>query len=478
MTDLPGGLAATATAAAAQAADARAVAARTVPLSTDPAGHLLRRFTFGPVPADLADVKAHGLDAWFEAQLNPTAIADPTVDGLAAGYPLLKLSIAGVRGAVTNGAWDAMLQLGQFTLARQVWSRRQLAEVMVEFWSNHFNVACPSSDVWDNRHDYDRVIRAGALGKVSDLLRAVARTPAMLRYLSNALSDKKAVNENYGRELLELHTVGVAAGYTETDVRNSAYILTGRTVDASGSFVYDATRHWTGPVTVFGFTDPNATNGLAVGDAYLTYLATHPATARTIARKLAVRFVCDDPPASLVDRLAAAYLANGTAIVPVLRTLVRSVEFWAALGQKTRRPLENLVAAVRTLAITPGGATVKAVGDLYWATQQAGQAPLAWPPPNGYPDVDAAWQSTSAVLYAWNQHQALAAGYPTGLTYPKQLLPATTDGYVDALATRLLGQPLTGTARAATLTFYAATGNAPSSALTALLLDALPHGLR
>jgi uncharacterized protein (DUF1800 family) len=152
------------------------------------------------------------------------------------------------------------------------------------------------------------------------MLLASARHPAMLRYLNNADSDKRSVNENYGRELLELHTVGIDGGYNETDVRNCAYVMTGRTVDRDGNFVYDPRRHWTGAVKVMGFSHPNkkAAEGLAVGDALVRYLATHPSTARYIARKLAVRFVCDNPPNPLVDRLAQAYLQNGTAIVPVL----------------------------------------------------------------------------------------------------------------------------------------------------------------
>ena len=139
------------------------------------------------------------------------------------------------------------------------------------------------------------------------MLLASARHPAMMRYLDNASSQKRSVNENYGRELLELHTVGRDAGYTEVDVRNSAYILTGRTVNRQAQFTYEARRHWTGEVKVMDFTNPNgdAAAGMDLGDAYVRYLAFHPATATRIAHKLARRFVCDDPPQTLVDRLNA-----------------------------------------------------------------------------------------------------------------------------------------------------------------------------
>ena len=201
------------------------------------------------------------------------------------------------------------------------------------------------------------------------------------------------MNENYGRELLELHTVGIEAKYSEKDVRNSAYIMTGRTVNDAGEFEYEARRHWTGKVKVLGFTHANAkgSGGLAVGDAYLTYLATHPATARRIAHKLARRFVCDDPPQTLVDRLAQSYLDNGTAIVPVLRTMFRSIEFWMSTGLKTRRPLENVVATARILGVTPGAKTNEGLEGLYWMSNQLGQAPLNWGPPDGYPDIADAW---------------------------------------------------------------------------------------
>src|SRR5262249_21745655 len=154
--------------------------------------------------------------------------------------------------------------------------------------------------------------------------------------LNNDDSEKRSVNENYGREILELHTVGLDAKYTERDVRQSAYILTGRTISDQGEFRYDASRHWTGKVTVMGFTDANtkASAGLAMGDRYINYLALHPSTANRIAFKLARRFVCDNPPTTLVARLAKSYLDSGSAVIPVLRTLFNSVEFWMSTGLK------------------------------------------------------------------------------------------------------------------------------------------------
>nr|BFE69595.1 hypothetical protein GCM10020092_028960 [Actinoplanes digitatis] len=159
-------------------------------------------------------------------------------------FPLIGLSIdeirSGVRAGTTRYGWDTMLQLGFATTARAVWSERQLFEVMVDFWSNHLNVTNPSADVWDNRHDYDRtVIRQHTFGRFADMLKAAARHPAMLTYLDNRFSTRTAPNENYGRELLELHTVGL--GYKESDVRNAARLLTGLTVDwDTGRYRYSA----------------------------------------------------------------------------------------------------------------------------------------------------------------------------------------------------------------------------------------------
>jgi uncharacterized protein (DUF1800 family) len=480
---------------AAAAAALKATPTKPNPLSRDPMLHLLRRATHGPTRAELTALRKTGVDAWIEAQLAPASVDEATIERVLAAFPTVTMTTAQIRAAVKEFDWDAMFQLGQATLARQFWSRRQLLEVMVDFWSNHLNVTNPFDGGWDTRTAYDRdVIRTHALGRFADMLRASARSPAMLRYLDNAESHRRAVNENYGRELLELHTVGIEGGYTEKDVRHSAYIMTGRTVSEEGEFRYEKDRHWIDPVKVLGFTHPNPSRakGLQVGEAYLQYLATHPATANNIARKLAVRFVCDNPPQTLVDRLAKAYLDNGTAIVPVLNTLFRSLEFWIATGLKTRRPLENLVATVRALGVAPGPDVRAAVEGAYWQTQNLGQAPLAWVPPNGYPDVAAAWNSAHAMLAVWNSHRAMVQGRHKGLAYPKVeglvgTRPATVGKYLDALADRLVFQPVAARERAALLKFLAAkeTTRVRSASLggrlehlAPLLFDSIYHGLR
>ncbi|MGL5853093.1 MAG: DUF1800 domain-containing protein, partial [Phycicoccus sp.] len=310
-------------------------------------GHLLSRATFGARPSDYADVRSRGVDAWLERQLDPRLIPDPGGDAVLRAHPLALAPIATVLQAVAAGTDVAQppQQAAKATLGLQIFSSRQLFEVVVDVFSNLLHVTTPSDHVWATTPDYARsVIRAHAFGTYSDMLRAAMRHPAMLTYLDNNQSTRDRVNENLGRELLELHSVGVGSGYTESDVLNSAHILTGRGVHfaTSWAFRWTAKHHWVGPVRVLGFSHRNGASddGLAVGDAYLTYLARHPSTAQTVARKLAVRFVSDNPPRSLVDRLAKAYLDNDTAIVPVLRVLFRSSEFWSAPQAKTRRPLE------------------------------------------------------------------------------------------------------------------------------------------
>ena len=274
--------------------------------------HLLNRVTFGPRPSDVAELDRLGIDRWLTQQLSPT-MADPSGNQAWAVFPLAGAAPSTVHGAVKKYSWDAMFETGFATLGRQIYGRRQLFEVVVDVFANHLHVPTPSDRGWDTAPQYaTAVIRKHAFDKYSDMLKAAMRHPAMLRFLENDQSTRESVNENLGRELLELHTVGVASGYTEKDVRASAYILSGRGADDDGKFKYSADRHRPGRVKVLDFSAANssASGGLALGDRYLDYLASHPATAATIAPKLAVRFVNDTPSPALVSALAKVYLAN------------------------------------------------------------------------------------------------------------------------------------------------------------------------
>lgn len=468
--------------------------------------HLLKRVTFGPSPALIAEVTKAGTASWLDTQLAPATIDDSACDAIVTRFPGQVMTIPQVRASYQQGSWDVMNEVVRLSAVRQAWSRRQLLEVMVDFWSNHLNVTCPSSDVWDCRHTYDReVIRTHALGRYSDMLVASARSPAMLRYLDGATSRGTSPNENWGRELLELHTVGVSAGYTEADIRASSLLLTGRTVwnswdggtaETTGTFRWRPEWHYVGPLTVMGWSsaNPDTGGGLAAGDAYLRHLAAHPLTARRIARKLAIRFVSDEPSDALIADLAGTYLASDTAIIPVLRRLLASAEFTASVGRKQRRPAEDLLATLRLLNVGPSPAGVDGFAMLAYKALELGHAPLGWAPPDGYPDVSSAWQSAGTLVRRWNMHVELCIGwYPRELVYPPALsllpspTPATCGALLDALATRLLVGPLVASTRAALLGYLgvAASDPVPSRALdwelkwlVGLMLDTPAHGAR
>lgn len=432
-------------------------------VGTDPVWHLARRATFGPTPALIAEIRTQGIAAWLDSQLNPASIPDAECDAYLTRYPSLPMTTMQIRAAYPRFGWDPMMELSRATIARALWSKRQLFEVMVEFWSNHFNVTSPSGEVWDLKTVEDReVLRRHALGKFSALLVASAKSSAMSRYLDNASSSVDTLNENYGRELLELHTVGVDAGYTQAEVVDSARLMTGFTVGRHGEFAYYNDWRYVGPVKVLTFSSPNGNDfgGLQVAEAYLDHLAHHPATARHLATKLARRFVADTPPATLVDKLAQVYLANDTAIAPVLRALFLSPEFAASIGQKTKRPVEDVLGTARAIGVTPAAGDRTSLNGYYYLLNGLGQAPLNWGPPNGFPDRATNWLSTGGTIGRWNAHVGVIQGWwKDGLTTPVTgaLLGTTTPvdnaALVDALTVRLLGIRMADPQRAALLAF-------------------------
>ncbi|MEJ5914089.1 DUF1800 domain-containing protein [Pseudokineococcus sp. 1T1Z-3] len=438
--------------------------------------HLLRRATWGVTPQVVAEVTDVGRAAWVDGQLAPASVPDAECEAYLARLPLASMDLVRARtGGIPQFSWDGMLALGFATTARQLWSRRQLLEVVVDVLADHLHVANPSGDVWWSRMDYDvTVVRRHALGRFEDALVASAQHPAMLAFLDNASSTKKAPNENYGRELLELHTVGLGAGYTEDDVRACTRLFTGLGIDgATGTMRFRPERHDTSAVTVLGWSAPAhaAADGPALQVSLLRYLARHPATGRRVATKLARRFVGDDPPAALLDRLGALYVEKGTAIAPLVRELLLAPDALAAAQPKVKRPREDLLSTVRAMGHRPDVSGTKGAEGIYWMLRGRADAPSDWAPPNGFPDVAAAWQSASGSLAAWDQHLEVASGWwPRAyqLATPQQLLPtpapATVGALVDALAQRVLAAPLAPAERAAVVAF---TGRTETTALRA-----------
>jgi len=322
---------------------------------------------------------------------------------------------------------------------RDVYSERQLEAVMTDFWLNHFNVY-----VKKNQQEpyliptYERVVREHALGNFEDLLVATAQSPAMLEYLDNARSigpDSKAaerlkmavevipsgklkqaaasagLNENYGRELMELHTLGVNGGYTQADVTQVAKVFTGWTIDKdTKEFVFNERRHEPGPKVVLGQTIKE--DGVNEGLEVLHLLATSPATAHFICQKLAVRFVSDTPPPALIDRMAGTFLASKGDIKAVLRTMWGSPEFWSAnvMRAKVKTPEEFVISAVRA-----SGAEVTNPAALVQSEAKLGMPIYGMQTPNGYGWKQEDWVNTGALVSRMNFSLVLSAGRIPGV---------------------------------------------------------------
>ena len=326
-------------------------------------------------------------------------------------------------------------------LLRAIYSNRQLEEVLTDFWFNHFNIYLDKGADHYLVTEYEReVIRPHVLGKFRDLLEATAKSPAMLFYLDNwqsaglppnpsrptsgrlgtpvpprnARNRRNGLNENYGRELLELHTLGVNGGYTQKDVTEVARCFTGWTIDRpqfGGGFLFRKQAHDNGEKVVLGVTIP-AGGGIDDGEKVLDIIARNPATARHISRELAKRFVADDPPPALVDRMAQTFLRTDGDLRAVMKTMLDSKEFWseAAYQSKMKSPLEMVVSAVRAVD-----------GDVDFAFALVNQVGLMGEPlyrkiePTGYSNASAEWLNSAGLLARMNFAVQLAGNKLPGV---------------------------------------------------------------
>ena len=447
----------------------------------DPALHLLRRTSFGPTPEALARVRQIGAAAYLEEQF---AASDGQTELMVqALYPLTNSS--GTLTYLSTGAGFAIdnhiRDLQGAMLYRAAFSSAQLKEVMVDFWNDHFNTFVRRNPI-PLKLDFDRdVIRANALGNFRTLFKATVRSGEMLHYLDNWLNRKDAINENYARELLELHSLG-KGNYAEADMKALARILSGlgyvsNPVDGLlgamtvnyGQVLFTAAQHDDGEKRFLGQVFP-AGGGEAEIDRALTLILDHPATARFIATKLCRRFVADEPAAPVVDAVAATFTASGGDIKAMLRTLFGSAEFAASAGAKRKRPQELMVGALRACGVTPNerlininlfGAPGNPVGLLTDSLQRAGHIPYGWVPPNGYPDAQRYWANTNTSLY----QQQFLVGFVEAISYSYLLADP-----VNAL--QFGNSAATGVARART------PRKAVDQVIARLLLDALPADAR
>ena len=496
--------------------------------------HALNRLTFGPRPGDVERVLATGVDRWIEQQLHPEATPDARLDAALADFEILKLTTDDLAEmffrdrqerrrrqlAMRDSAqsMDAAANPGdrrqgqaprnrlrrltgqfqQLAVTRAVLSQRQLYEVLVDFWTNHFNVFLGKGQVRYLARDYiEGVIRPHALGRFEDLLVATAQSPAMLFYLDNAqsvapgsepprlaqmeqrlrrmqtsrsnrmgtqgdrirqaerrLEQTRArlptgLNENYARELLELHTLGVDGGYTQEDVINVARVLTGWSANRPGQggarFVFNTWAHDTGEKIVLGrkFTP----GGMEEGMELLRMLSRHPSTMRYISGKLCVRLVSDDPPEGCVAAGARAWETSDGDIREVLRAIITSPDFWnlELRGRKTKTPLEFVVSAVRAIDAEPDNTS-----GLARLVARLGQPLLMHQAPNGYPETQQSWVNAGALLNRLNTALGFAAGRVRGAKIDLTRVVALSDD-IDEMLAGVNAAILNGTASANTL---------------------------
>lgn len=347
--------------------------ARTISVdpNADPLRHLLSRITYGESPAMWEEARRIGYTGFLDQQLSPASIDDSTLE--------TRLTAVQISSCNT---------LRRDMLLRASATNRQLNEVMTWFWDNHFNTDCSRHGHFEHEQTDNAAFRWHALGRFRDLLGASARSYAMLIYLDNAQSHKRWPNENYARELLELHTMG--SGYTQRDIDEIARAFTGWTVK-DNAFAFSADRHDDGAKIVLGQAIP-AGGGKTDGDKILDILASRPETARHLCRELAMHFVSEAPTDTLVTRCASVYLTQQHApnqIAQVLRSLLTSAEFREAAnrGGKVKDSMRYAIGAIRVSDALHNG------NDLPQLMADLGQPLLTYPTPDGYPLDSESWTS-------------------------------------------------------------------------------------
>jgi len=474
----------------------------------DSALHALNRLAYGPRPGEVDSVARTGVMQWIERQLDFERVPDGRLAERERAFKLLDYDREELaqrygdalrerremqremaqRGDTTRprgpGPMREFRELGgelqQLAVVRAALSERQLREIMVDFWSNHFNVFVgKGADRFLTPSYIEETIRPRALGGFEDLLIATAKSPAMLFYLDNAQSvapgaspprrrprAPRGINENYARELLELHTLGVDGGYTQQDVIAVARIFTGWSIDRpqqGAGFAFHEWAHDRGEKRVLGVRFQGG--GMEEGIRLLKLLASQHATMHHVSRKLCARFVSDDPPDGCVDAAVEAWHRTNGDIRAVLRAIFTSPDFWApqAVRAKVKTPLEFVVSAVRATGAEPDSTLrlAQVVGRL-------GQPLYLQPAPTGYPETQVQWVNSGALLGRMNAAVALAAGRLPGASVNLDHIVSATEDHaplVAAVNARLLGGAMSAHTRAVILE-HLADVNDPAQART------------
>ena len=381
----------------------------------DPIVRLVNRVSYGPTPNEVERVARIGAVKYIEEQLDTDGEDSHALKIRLRNNPALRSRPFDLRD-MKPGQTLAYLQ--QAAILRAAYSPHQLLERMVDFWSNHFNVFgrkiinVYGLGVSSNYLGWDqvRVVRKHALGKFPEMVKASARSPAMLAYLDNQVNQRdrngqKRTNENYARELMELHTLGVKGGYTQKDVMEVARCFTGWGIENQfgkprGRFKFNAEDHDDGPKTVLGRAIP-AGGGVEDGERVLAILTAHPSTAHFVAGKLC-RYFLGGESEDMTKRLAEVYLRTGGDIKSMLQPLLLSDELRNG-PPRVKRPFDFMISSLRaTLADTNGAIPIQ------YHLSRMGQPLYQWPMPDGYPDATAAW--TGSLLARWNFAHAFASG--------------------------------------------------------------------
>jgi uncharacterized protein (DUF1800 family) len=380
--------------------------------------HFLSRATFGPTKESMQQVESTGIESWLDQQLRPEQINNSRVERLLGSLPSLFMSATellreyprpeqGESPAPGKEFWRPFLEVSCATLLLARYSESQLLEIMTNFWFNHFNVFGPEGINFYATPPYImETIRKNALGTFPKLLQKTAKSPAMLYYLDNYLSsremvlsngEEKGINENYARELMELHTLGVDAGYTQEDIINAAKILTGWSITRPRTgeldFQFYENIHEPGTYQVFGQTF--ASRGMQQGLDMIAYLALRPETAQHVAEKLVAAFVADDPPSRLIQNVKDVFLATGGDIPSLLKTIFLSREFYEVkyLRAKIKSPLRFFISSLRAT-----GADILDAEPVLRPFQSLGQPLFRCQPPTGYSDKKEAVLGTGVFL--------------------------------------------------------------------------------
>lgn len=432
--------------------------AQTALTPRDSAFHVLNRLAYGPEPGQADSVARTGVMRWVDRQLDAGPADTDELRERERGFVILERSPADLaqvylqvrreraaakgdssagRAALTDAqrlARKLQGEMAQLTVVRAVAANEQLREVMTDFWVNHFNVfANKGADRYLLPSYIETTIRPRALGRFEDLLLATAHSPAMLFYLDNAQSvapdtgrRNSGINENYARELMELHTLGVDGGQTQQDIINVARIFTGWGIDrpSRGGFVFNERAHDRGSKIVLGTAFP-AGHGEDEGVRLLKLLARNPATMRHVASKFCARLVSDIHSGGCEDAAVAAWKRTDGDMREVVRAIIRSPDFWApqSVRAKVKTPLEFVVSAVRALA-----GVADTTRGLAQAVARLGEPLYQQSSPAGYAERQDEWVNSGALLNRMNVAVALAAGRLRGVSIdPDAVVPANLD---------------------------------------------------